>query len=787
MRKILVALLCTSAAPTLAFAQTVQDTAVENQTSEQAVKSGSAALEADTLGEILVTSQRRVQIAREVPLALSAVDPVTIKKLKISDVSGLGTTVPGITTVYQGLDQPVIVVRGVTSNSIGIGGESSVGFFVDDAYVGRLQALSVPFLDIERIEVLRGPQGSLYGRNSTGGAISVVTNKPRLGQTSAELTASYGSFRSYDATATFNLPVSDVLAARVALLTRGDGGYDRNITTGTRVQSIRVYSGRLSFSYEPTSDVSAILGLSYARERTGGLAVKTADPGLAALGGVDANPFSGRVAQNFDGFSRRNAYGANLSVTAQISENTSLKSVTSYNRANIAGLFDVDGSVAPVQEFRVSDQRIESLGQEARFNFENGPVRFVVCGNAFFEWVGDTRSLTYDENFLLPLITANVFGSADGTVPADVLGAGSPAFIPCDPNSNVLLGVGCSARQSETIFQSGRYLSLAAFVDAELKVTDTLTLIAGGRYSSDMKRFIFNTPLIVSQGSILVGTNPLLTGSTTAQGPLSKTWSDFQPRAVVRWQPSPLLNIYGSVTRGFKSGGFDPATRNGVYDPDLTQFEPESVWSYELGLKAALFDRVAELNLAGYRYIYEGLQAQVIRNGVTSTLNGPSYNSWGAEGDVTIRPNRMISLVVGGAYSGAAFGNFIVDDRFNPGQQQNLRGNRGIVSPEFSGFARADATIPINDSFELAIAADVNWRSKQFFSIYRDPRESQSAYALLGAQIAVKSASDHWSIAVNARNLLDKDYLTFSVNQGFGIGTLRGRPRSVSLDLRAKF
>ncbi|MFM9976460.1 MAG: TonB-dependent receptor [Sphingomonadaceae bacterium] len=721
------------------------------------------------------------------PLALSAVAPETLQRLKINDVSALGSTVPGVTTVYQGLDQAAVVIRGITSNSIGIGGESSAGFFIDDVYVGRLQALSAPFLDVERVEVLRGPQGSLYGRNSTAGAISVVTNKPRIGQTSAELAASYGTFDSYDGTAVVNLPLGENVATRIAVLARGDSGFELNVANGERVQKVRIYSGRASFIYEPTDMFTANLGLTYSNERVGPLPTKTTDPVQAALSGVDTDPFSRRFAQNSGGFTNRDAYGATLSLSSEITDSVSFKSTTSFNRAVINALFDVDGTTLPLQEFRVTDQTFESLSQELRFNFERGALRVLVGGNAFFEWVNDQRSLTYDENVLLPILTSIVFGTPDGTVPAEVLGAGSPAFIPCDATSVAVLGVACATRQVETNFQRGRYLSLAGFVDAELKLSDTLTLIAGGRYSTDMKRFAFSTPLIASQGSILAGTNPLFAGSTNDPIVLSETWSDFQPRAVLRWQPSPLLNIYGSVTRGFKSGGFDPAAVGGVYSRDLTQFEPESVWSYEVGLKAALLDRLAEINLAGYRYTYKGFQAQIIRSGVTSTLNIPSYNAWGLEGDLTIRPNKMLNIVFGGAYNGAQFGNFIVDDRFNPGQQQNLRGNRGIVSPEFTAFSRADATIPINDRFDLTLAADVAWQSRQFFTIFGDLRESQAAYAVAGARVGIQSADEKWSAAVNVRNLFDQKFLTFAANQGFSIGTFRGRPRNISLDLRAKF
>lgn len=737
--------------------------------------------------EVLVTAQRRSQVARDVPVALAALDFSTTETLKLTDVTTLSEVAPGISAVYQGVLQPFVVVRGISSNSVGIGGEASVGIFIDEAYNGRISAQGAPFLDVERVEILRGPQGSLYGRNSTAGAISIITKKPRFDGFSTDLTASYGSFESYEANTAVNIPVSDKLAARVALLTRGDGGFNRNVTTGSRDQTARIGAGRFSLAAEPTPDLNAYFSVSYSTEKSGGLPFKTTVPDLALASNVDTSPFSNRFAQSFDGNERRRALGANLTLGYDVSESIHLKSVTSYNVTKYGGLYDIDGSALPLQELRFADGRISSLGQELRLNVERGPLQIAVGANAFLEQVRQNNSLTFDDNVLLPLVTANLFGSPDGAVPADALGQGSPSFVPCLPTSVALLGVECSTRQREEIRQSGRYRSLAAFIDAELKLTETVTLTAGGRYSVDRKKFTYNTPLVVSQGSLLAGTNLLLRASTNGDERVQNTWEDFQPRFVVRWQPTDLVNIYASATRGFKSGGFDPAARNGAYDRQLTEFESETVWSYELGLKASLFDRMADVNLAGYRYLYDGFQVQVLRDGITSTLNVPNYDAWGAEADFTVRPGGGITLLVGGAYNTAEFGDFIVDDRFNPGARQNLRGNRGILSPRLSTFARADGSIPLSDRLELRLAGDVNWRSRQFFTVFGDRRESQASYALVGAELGVATRDDAWSVSLNVRNALDQDYLTSSVEQGFGISTFRGRPRSVSLDVRARF
>lgn len=738
-------------------------------------------------GDIVVTAQRRSQFAREVPLALSAIGERELEVLKIENVTSLVSSVPGISGAYQGVLQPFVVIRGISSNSVGIGGEASVGIFVDEAYIGRISAQSVPFLDVDRVEVLRGPQGSLYGRNSTAGAISIITRKPVPGTTDLDLGASYGSFESYEATGAGSFSLSDNAAVRLAVLARGTDGYDFNVATGRDDQSARVEAGRLSFAFVPSDTLRLDLSGTYSNERAGTLPFKTTVPDLAAAGGVDVDPFSGRFATSFNGNEKRRATGANLTVAWDASDSVTLKSVSSYNNVKFSGLYDIDGSVLPLQELRFSGGRVETFGQEFRFTGEIGPLRLQAGGNIFLEQVRQDTSLTYDENLVLPLAAGGIFGTPDGSIPADVLFPGSPSFIPCDAASVDLLGVACSARQFEVTRQSGKYRSYAAFVEAEIELAPTLTLTAGGRYSIDRKRFRYNTPLIVSQGAALVGTNPLLQASTAGTLAQRNTWRDFQPRAVLRWQPNDDLNIYGSVTRGFKSGGFDPSSRNGIYDADQTEFDPESVFSYEVGIKSTLLDRRLQLNVAAFRYNYKNFQVQVLRDGITSTLNVPQYNAFGVEADATFRPSRLLTVTLGGSWNSAEYGNFVVDDRFNPGQQQNLSGNRGILSPEFSGFARADWVIPFSDRFQFRAAGDVNWRSRQFFTIFGDAREAQAAYALVSGQLGIETEDERYSLAVNVQNVFNQDYLTSAVEQGFGISTFRGRPRSVSLTLRAKY
>lgn len=773
---IIIGLLCCAATPALAQAQSQPSAPSQD---------GSSAPET-AIPEIVVTAQRREQRLQDVPVALSAIDEKALDALNATDITSLTSATPGISGVQQGVLQPVIAIRGISSNSFGIGGEASVGVFIDDAYLGRLSGSSVPFLDIERVEILRGPQGSLYGRNATAGAISIITNRPSLDRVSGELSGSYGRFNAYEAQAIGNLPISDKAAVRLALLARGGDGFDRNIITGTRAQGVQTFGGRLSLLLEPSDAVTIDASLAYSNEAATAYPFKTTDPALAAAGGVDANPFSGRFAHEVDGDENRETLGGNITIEWSASDAFSVKSVTSFNRSEVDSIYDIDGSALALLRADFSDGVSNTFGQEFRGTYRSGGITLQFGVNAFFERIRDQRALVFDDSLLLPDIGTAVFGTADGSVPADALFAGSPAFAFCDPTSIVVLGVACSPQLTETIRQRGRYASYAGFVDAEFELSPTVFATVSGRYSIDRKRFFFSNPLVASQGSAILGTNVIATAVTDGLA-LRQTWRDFQPRAVLRWTPIRDLTFYGSITRGFKSGGFDPAGANGVASAALTQFDAERVWSFEVGAKVALMDRRVQLNLAAYRSNYKGFQVQLFQNGITSTLNVPKFNGYGFEGDVTFRPTNAVTLTAGVSWNGSQYGNFIVDDPINPGGTINLSGNRSIVSPEWSGFLRGDVVAPLSRNLQLRFNADASFRGRQFFTIYNDPAESTDGYTLVNGSIGIEHPDGGWSLSLVGQNLFNKNYLLNGIDQGFGVVTARGRPRSVSVEARFRF
>ena len=164
-----------------------------------------------------------------------------------------------------------------------------------------------------------------------------------------------------------------------------------------------------------------------------------------------------------------------------------------------------------------------------------------------------------------------------------------------------------------------------------------------------------------------------------------------------------------------------------------------------------------------------------------------SYNGTGVEADLTLRPARSTAISLGGAWNNATYGDFVTDVRGGPGLTVNLRGNRAVLSPELSAFIRADTAIPLSSELDVRIAGDFTWRGRQFFTIYNDPRETQRAYGLAGGSIGIASSDGRYSVALVGQNLFNSNYLTYAVEQGFGVVTARGRPRTLSVELRLAF
>lgn len=709
--------------------------------------------------DIVVTAQRRDQLLTDVPISISAVSGEELANAQVRDTGDLTALAPGLTGKPQGLGTPVFSIRGISTNSVGIGGESSVGVFWDEGYLGRLESANIPFFDVARVEVLKGPQSTLFGRNASAGAISVTSRSPMFDQ-EANLTASYASFDSFELSGGLTVPATDSLSFRFAGLHRDRGGTERNVlldrvegggeTTGLRVVAL----------LEPSSSFTLTAIINNVRDRGDGFPSQAIEPTLAASGGLSSNPFDGLHATNVPTFENRDLWSGNLQARWELSDSLTLKSITTGLDTRLDRQFDVDGSAVPLLNANFRDYRNRTFGQEIRLLGDTGRLEWFVGASLFKEKIEQNFDFTYSE---FALLSAN-------QVPADTTFTGQPAFAICDePLTTSVFGSPCDPAAVESIAARGRNSSYALFADATYQMNGQIRVTGGARVSRDRKRFVYAVPAIVGVASSLTGGN-LFTTATGTPREFSRTWDSVQPRLVVDYKPNEQTIVFASVSRGFKAGGFDPAV-----EASRVPFEQEGVWAYEAGTRFSIPDRRLNIGVSAYYLDYSGYQLQVLRNGTTSTLNAPKIRSYGAEFEGTWRPTSWASFDINLAYNDATFRDIVTDSG-------SLRGNRLLYAPEITAHAAATFDVYRTDRAIGSLRLSARHETRQFFTKENLIDESQGPNTIIDASATLQLQPSNVQLRIFARNLLNERYLIYAVDQGFGVVTNRGEPRIVGIE-----
>lgn len=714
--------------------------------------------------EIVVTAQRRDQALSDVPMSIAVVSNESLAKNNVADTSGLVTLAPGLTGKAQGIATPVFAIRGISTNSIGIGGESSIGVFWDEAYLGRLESSNLPLYDIERVEVLKGPQSTLFGRNASAGAISITSRRP-TNQLGGDMSVSYGSFDRVEATGGVSIPLSDTLRFRAAGLYRRSDGTERNVLLNINAAGGETIAARGVLVFEPSNDAKFELISNYVRDNGTGFPSETIDPALSALSGVAVDPFDGKHAMDAATFERRRTFASALKGSIDLTDTLSLKSITSYLNTRFDRQFDVDGSALPLLQSRFRDYRNKTFGQELRLVGENGDANWFIGAAYFGEKVSQSVDLTYSE----PVILGSTM------IPADTFFVGQPAFAVCDePLTSTILGQPCQAAALEQISGNGRNRSYSVFGDLAYDFSDEFTVTVGGRWSRDNKRFAYEVPATVSVGTTLNGNN-LFTSVTAGQLQFQKSWSSFQPRLVLSYDVGPDSLIFASASRGFKAGGFDPTP-----NPADVAFSSEDVWAYEIGARHQSADRNFRASASLYFQDYRGYQIQVLRGGTTNTINAPRVQSYGGELELFWRPARAVSFEGNVSLNSATF-------RELASSGVSLRGNRLLYSPTLTAFGAADWSIVKSDDFEISTRVSIRHEGRQFFSKENRTDESSGAVTLADAALTFAWTNPKLQIRLFGRSLLNEQYLIYAVDQGFGVVVNRGEPRSFGVEARISF
>lgn len=718
------------------------------------------------LDDVVVVAQKREERLQDVPVAVSVVQGKRLEELGLQTFEQLSRYVPNL-TVADGASGNRITVRGISSGT-NRGFEQSVGLFVDGVYAGRARQFSVPFFDVERVEVLKGPQGVLFGKNTVAGAISLLSAQPTA-ERHVELGGAYEARTgATEATAILSGPISDNLSARLALRhSDADDGQVYNSLSKTKERGVEDNLGRLTLAWTPSDAFKLVGKYEYSKSETTGSIFQ-----LVAAGNYGAL-FAAADPTYETKLDRRSSIGSgkpstnvlratNASVRADWSLGAAtLVSQTGYS-AFKASTRDEDSDFTPANVLTFNnDEDFWQFSQELRVESSFGKAVTYVAGVYYQR--GDYRAQP-----------ENIFNGSVRSLP--------------------------STRNRRDFDQSST--SYSGFAEATWRVSPALRLIAGARYNVEDKDVRRGLTVLKFDGSGPETSASILAFSRTALASQtfsvrqSRTEKDLSPSLTVQYDLAPGLMAYAKANRASKAGGFDASDTLGTAKP----YEDERVTAYEGGLKSSF--GAAELNLAVYSAEFKDLQVQAF-NGVSfQTTNAAKARSRGVELDGRWRLSPEWLLSGGIAYLSARYvdytGAACTTSQTSAFQAsgasgscvQDLSGRPLTDAPDWSASANLNHRRALARGWSLNADLGANFRSKAYVAPDLDPIGLQGAYTTWDTSLQLIAPEARWSVSLVARNLFDKYAMTYLVNAPLLSGAKSAsmnEPRTVELRLRAKF
>ncbi|QDH35910.1 TonB-dependent receptor [Porphyrobacter sp. YT40] len=705
---------------------------------------------AEEEGVIYVTARRREERLIDVPLSVTALSGDELVKQGVQDIVAVAQQVPNITLeVSRGTNTTLTAfIRGVGQQDPVAGFEAGVGLYVDDVYLNRPQAAVLDIYDVERIEVLRGPQGTLYGRNTIGGAIKYVT--ARLpDDTSVKVRGTYGSYDQADLIVTASTPISDSLKIGASGARLSRGGFGDNLTLGTENYNKDVWAARGTIEFD-NGPLFVRLSGDYVKDNSEARQGHRFIPGLVSGAPVLDDVFDTRAGLDIVD-QEVEAWGGALNIALEVSDTITLKSITGYREDKSTTPIDFDSLEAvdlDVPAIYENDQ----LSQELQLLYEGDRLSGVLG----FYYLDANAFTAFDVALFttLPGLAAQTLGDVN----------------------------------TET---------WSVFGDFTYDLTDTVSISVGGRYTNDKRTSrVLRTTFLGGFSNLFGGTGVAAAVTSDFNG--SETFKDFNPRASISWQPNPDNNLYFTYSQGFKGGGFDPrgqttACRNatgGACTPqevfDFMAFDPETVDSYEVGYKASLLDNRLNISIAAFLGQYSDVQ---IPGSVGFDGNGDGVN----ESFIGITSNAASADVNGIEFEGNAL---VGTDFAGEGSRFSVNWSLGVLDAKFNTFIDAfgndvadqrvfqntpDITahmgftmgVPVGDGMMDFIGlASLRSDASQFE--VPNPFLDQDGFVLVDASIVYTADSGLYSIGLHGKNLFDKEYIVAGYN--FVAGGVGGAP-----------
>jgi iron complex outermembrane receptor protein len=723
---------------------------------------------ASAIEEIIVTTQKREQSLQDVPLAVSAFDEQFLEQANVVDFRDLVALTPGFNGNTDDGFIDALAIRGISTNDFGIGGDPSVAIFVDGVHEGRNGGVVTTFLDIERAEVVRGPQNTLFGRNAIGGAISVVTHKPEEAF-SGKLSAAVEEYDHYELDGTVNVPLTDNLFFRASLAHSEEDGYLDNLAGGRDLGEHESDAGQAALRWKGEAVDATLTG--FFENRDGDPSVYWSTFPLAADGSLDPagarlpdDKVSTDVGALDQGRDESDIFKLTLNVDVEIGGGYSVTSITGYKSYDFNYLEDYDATGVPVNNYQ-QDQEVDYVSQEIRLNSPgNGKVVWFVGGSIYDEDIDATFNNIYSEDDLCRAL--GVTEAAD--IGAPVSGCDDPDFEAyweddIDPADLV-------ANKAERNVNEGDYWGWALYADATWSVTDRLDLIFGARYTYDEKEF--RTAVFDSGGAL--GNNFVWEFHTGGRFIADEDdWSDFTPRVAFNYTLSDQWSFYGNISTGYKSGGYSTfglvvpdADGDGEIDVDddglaapgtvIKKFDSEDVVSFEVGAKARLLDDTLQANLSLYNYQYDDLQLLYFVNGSQLTDNVAEASGTGAELELRWEPNDRWELLASLAYTDTEIDS--VDQSFlDDGGCDACTGNELWFNPDWSASEVITYHIPLAGSAEIYLSAEHHYQDDMFAGPDNLALAVTPSWNEFNFRIGFDSG-ERWRAVAYVQNAFDEEY-----------------------------
>ena len=719
--------------------------------------------------DIIVTARRTEESAQKTPLALTAFSGETLERTGAQQVTDLQGAVPNLNLVQgRGSSNSTnIYIRGVGQPDALQTFDPAVGVYVDDVYYSRIRGSQFDLLDLERVEILRGPQGSLYGKNTIGGAMKLVSRRP--GQTfRARASAAYGDYDLVEVQGAVFGPVTDTLALGLSVLHSERGGYVTDPATGAEYNDKNTSAARASLAWDPSSTFRVDLNVDYSKDDAG-MTVGQATNSLTYLGNYAvaypvATPapeydFKTRTTPGLPNETRLETWGSALRMTWDLSDALTLKSITSYRELNTDDYIDFDATELEIADALVAvDQKQTS--QELQLTYSTD--RLTAVGGLY--WLKEdvtSHQESYNDDLLGP-----AYGNA--------------TFI----------------RYIDDALET---TSKAAYANLTYSVTDALRLSAGVRYTREEKDYARSTSVV---SSFLFNGLPIL-NTSYAFAPPTGEWDDTSIMLSADYQLSDDAMVYARYSQGFKSGGFNGRANSPT---EATEYQPETADSFEVGAKTQYWDNRLRLNLAAFMTKYENFQARVsgietppgggVPTPVLSVINAGSLDIFGFEVEGVLAPVRGLTLDTQIGFLDADY------KEFNDARFTAFGGSRAFQDPAFS----PKWTARVGGQYEWALdggssvtfGAAAKYRSRMALAVDNTiintdtelPGMYQDAYWLYDARVVWSDAADRYSVGLYGQNLSDEIYKT-DAQEFSSIGNIRtayyGAPRTWMVKVTAKY